>query len=229
MPIVIARREAHAGERQADDGGDRRSDEPGEPVEQRRCRGGRRCGPCWGPARRRAPRASTTAATTGAAAKNSPACRVGNGDRGISDRSAPGLRGSSRREARTVMRPSDCERDERDEDDRVRRRVSWMASPASSDPSASPPVRPTLARIVPSRFRPAGANSTSAAVNAAVAAPLAIPWTIRPAMTQPTSGARRNRRFEPSWTTRRAISTGRRPMWSDSDPRVRAATRNPTA
>jgi hypothetical protein len=55
-----------------------------------------------------------------------------------------------------------------------------------------------LPRIVPSRFRPGGASSTSAAVNAVVAAPVAKPCTTRPAITQPMSGATRNTTFDAS-------------------------------
>ena len=76
--------------------------------------------------------------------------------------------------------------------------VSWIARPASKDPTPSPPVRPTLPRIVPSLFRFGGASSTSAAVKAVVAAPVAKPCTMRPAITQPISGATRNMTFDAS-------------------------------
>ena len=74
--------------------------------------------------------------------------------------------------------------------------VSSIASPVSRAPSARPPVSPTLPRMAPSRFSFAGASSTSTAVNAAVAAPPATPCTMRPAITHPTSGARRKRTFD---------------------------------
>ncbi len=107
--------------------------------------------------------------------------------------------------------------------------VSWIPRPASSEPKASPPVRPTLPRFVPSRLRFAGATSTSAAVNAVVAAPVAAPCTMRAAITHPMSGPIRNIRFDASWMISAPISTGRRPTWSESDPSVSRAARKPIA
>jgi hypothetical protein len=76
--------------------------------------------------------------------------------------------------------------------------VNWIAIPASSEPTARPPVKPTLPRTAPRFFRFDGASSTSAAVKAVVAAPEAKPWTMRPTITHPISGARRNIRFDAS-------------------------------
>nr|WP_245971969.1 hypothetical protein [Solirubrobacter pauli] len=153
-----------------------------------------------------------TAATTGAEARKGRRTTGGTEIRGISERSAPGSPPAVSGEATTAAPPATVSALRATNAIVLADDVSWIAMPASNEPPARPPVRPTLARIVPSRPRCGGASSTSAAVKAPVAAPLARPCTTRPAITHPTSDAPRNMRLDTSWTSRAPISTGRRPM-----------------
>ena len=175
------------------------------------------------------PASIQVAAITGAAAANSLRVAGGMVTRGISERSAPGVRVtlSGDRAMTTIPRIVTMVRTTKMIEFAVV--VNWIATPASKEPKARPPVRPTLPRVVPSRFRFGGASSTSAAVNAVVATPVAAPCTMRPAITHPISVATRNMTFDASWMISAPISTGRRPTWSESDPSVRRAARKPIA
>jgi hypothetical protein len=83
--------------------------------------------------------------------------------------------------------------------------------------------------MVPSFLWRSGACSTTEAEKALVAAPVAMPWMVRAAMTQPTFGANTNMSIAPSSTRSAPTRRGRRPMWSDSDPATSRAASRPSA
>nr|WP_242000787.1 hypothetical protein [Kribbella rubisoli] len=142
------------------------------------------------------PASIQTAATTGAAAANSFRVTGGKVMRGSSEGSAPGARVTVSGESATTTAPRIVMIVRATKMMVFAALVTWIAKPASKEPRPSPPVRPTLPRIVPSFFRLGGASSTSVAVKAVVAAPPARPCRIRPAITHPTSVATRNTRFD---------------------------------
>jgi hypothetical protein len=107
--------------------------------------------------------------------------------------------------------------------------VNWTATPVSSAPSASPAVGAALAIVAPSASRRTGASSTSAAVNAPNAVPVATPCTARAAISQPIDVAKKNIPIATSWIRSAPISTGRRPMWSESEPSTSSASRRAIA
>ena len=79
-------------------------------------------------------------------------------------------------------------------------------------PRPRPAAGATLPASTPSFLCLAGAYSAAAAVNALTAAPVAMPWTVRAAITQPMFGASRNISMAAASTPRAPMSTGRRPM-----------------
>lgn len=138
------------------------------------------------------------AAITGAAAANCLRAAGGMATRGTSERSAPGVRLtlSGDRAMTTIPRIVMMVRTLKMMEFAVV--VSWIARPASKEPTARPPVTLALPRIVPSLFPFGGASSTSAAVKALDTAPVATPYTMRAAITHPISGATRNMTIDAS-------------------------------
>ena len=122
------------------------------------------------------PASIQTAAITGAAAASSSRVAGGMATRGTSERSAPGARATLSGDRAMTTIPRIVRMEKMMKTMEFALVVSWVATAASKQPTARPPVRLTLPRIVPSRFRLGGAISTSAAVKAVVAAPEATPW-----------------------------------------------------
>ncbi len=55
---------------------------------------------------------------------------------------------------------------------------------------------------------------------APTAAPVARPWATRAASSTDTPDAVANRTITPAWSTSAASRTGRRPTWSDNEPKT---------
>ena len=182
---------AEPGEHDSDDGRRRRSDEPAQPVEQAAVQSedaandGR--GEAEGEAREHPDRGDRGRCRGEFASGDG-----GTATRGISERIAPGARVTVSGDSATTTMPRIVTIVSTVKMTVFAMAVNWMARPASSAPTARPPVMPTLPRMVPSLLRFGGASSTSAAVKALVAAPVATPCTIRAAITHPMPGARRN-------------------------------------
>jgi hypothetical protein len=92
---------------------------------------------------------------------------------------------------------------------------------------ARPRLVPTAVIVGPRFGRRIGENSTSPAASAPVAVPVAMPCTTRARMSAPTPPAVQKITVPTAATRREAISTGRRPRWSLSDPAVSRAPSNP--
>ncbi len=93
----------------------------------------------------------------------------------------------------------------------------WTSAPATRAPSAWPEVGPPVVTTDASG-RPDGCRSSSAALSAPVASPVAKPCTARAAKSHPTPSAPANTAIATISTTALPSSTGRRPIVSDSGP-----------
>ena len=92
-------------------------------------------------------------------------------------------------------------------------------SPEPRAPEAVPVTGATALAIVPfALFR-----SSIPAPMAPAAAPVAAPWMTRAISSCGTPAAEVNTTMTRAWTAMAASSTGRRPMWSDSEPTVSSA------
>jgi hypothetical protein len=107
--------------------------------------------------------------------------------------------------------------------------VNFTAMPVSSAPTASPESGDTLVINAPSRLRDAGAASTTAALSAPLATPVATPCTVRAAISPAMSCASRKSPMATACSTSAPSTTGRRPMWSDSDPATSSEIRSAMA
>ena len=88
---------------------------------------------------------------------------------------------------------------------------------------ATAPISP------PSQGFDRGWRSSSAALNAPIAVPVANPWIVRAANSQPTPSAPANATIATISTMSAASSVGRRPTWSEMDPTTSSATSSATA
>ena len=106
---------------------------------------------------------------------------------------------------------------------------NWAITPEKSAPTPIPAAgaRPAM---TPARcLRLSGASSRIAALNELVAAAVATPWMMRAAMIQLIEGETRNTSMETSSSASAPMSSGRRPMWSDSDPMMSSVRRSAIA
>ncbi len=81
----------------------------------------------------------------------------------------------------------------------------------------------------PSQGFDRGWKSSSAALIAPIAVPVAIPCRIRAANSQPTPLAPAKASMATISSTSAAISVGRRPMWSEIEPTTSSAASSATA
>ncbi len=175
------------------------------------------------------PPSAHTAMNTGRPRTKSARARTGIDTRGTSEASAPGRGVTVSGIHSTTAAPTANTMASTPNTSITGWAVNLTAMPVSNAPTASPARGETLVIIAPRRLRDAGAASTTAALNAPLAMPVATPCTMRAPISPAMSSASTKSPIATACSTSAPSTTGRRPMWSDSDPATSSEISNAIA